>query len=50
MGHLASAFLDVLPQFPCYSTYCANYAYVADALAHVRAATRPSVRVPSPIR
>ena len=35
VGDLASVFLAVLPQFPCYSTYCANYAYVADALAQV---------------
>ncbi len=36
VGDLASAFLEeTLPHFPCYSTYCANYAYVADALAQV---------------
>tara|TARA_B100000768_G_scaffold57762_1_gene55985 strand:- start:301 stop:456 length:156 start_codon:yes stop_codon:yes gene_type:complete len=37
VGDLASVFLqEALPQFPCYSTYCANYAYVADALAQVK--------------
>ena len=35
VGLLAEAFRELLPDFPCYSTYCANYAYVADALAQV---------------
>ena len=54
VGDLASVFLAVLPQFPCYSTYCANYAYVADALAQVMElqpaaeAVRAAIRLRAP--